>query len=1197
MATLTLTIYQHKDLVQNIALDTSSLTANYKFKDAASIEHDYLFTLAGLDISMQMYRPSEIYADISIAMANGNDWVAIPRTCFEIFKDKRVGISSDSYEIGNDFYVHEVIPECYSDYMHLKLKIYSPDKMLALRNTSRTFVGKRLSEILGSELGKYKHPADNSDCLKFNTDHLQVLKFEKLINENKVKVEHMFPFLVQYNESIYDLLTRTANRWGEFMYYRDGKLHFGYNKEQAPIGFKKQDGKNKYYKITYPSYNTDAVLTNGDGSGVYDLEAVYDETVSDTPVEKSPYMVSGELGKFNGAADKYFMRKIASFLGNDKDLTTWLTNNLVGDLISLAKSTAYKALLNDDQNKKYFTKLNQSKYPLQFGEKEVKLYEDVKEKKEVYNQFTEHNSIYTAGKYKEILEAERTASKNLVQIDFDTTSPDVKLGDLIIVEGEQFIVVGITAKTSVTRETDQDTKKLTITTQQRFVVTAVGRKDDSSFFYPTMLPSGHVRYSGPQKGAIVEVNDPNLLHRVRVLFDWQYEKEEEVKDEDTGQKVKVPKPIDDATDASPWLMFAAKGDGKPSTGRHLVGTKVLIGFVDGNMERPYVMGAIQTKVAYDKTIDVDLDTDQGHFLRLTDGSRGAGLSSFLFGAFSPAASTLSEFVPDVAFNGGDSAHLEGGFSLGDFYGIYKITGSSDERNITISSPWGDVKMNAFTGITISAPNGDVKIKGKNVTIEAGNNLNLVSGTNVGYKIFRDKKYSKTSPATIAMTAASLVANKLAEMVQLIDLTFVRSVVEIVMRPVEGALTVKSNRYLKLEAGKNACEYPSTAFNVKKRQEQIDKAAAKQFNGKAPLGKGFCRLFKIAGIVPGALSNFNVRYNHCVRAKQRFENSIQELNEWSNSPTQAPCKGYSDLKEKLWKKGAKIEEGDLAFDKDLVGDEKIGISALVHVSREMTIDKKKNLIKLKRKTTRDLVLYYAKQLKTEIDRLLDYEVTTKWVKSALGKEKSVFPKDAADKLCEALSKAKNENLFIYKISDAMMNLADERPSNFSNAECKLMKRAFWLNLMEAYGMIDSRKGVNLPPKPQVGAGRNNVMDDTVWNAFVDSLDGVLLPEGLEGDKSIKKSDTDIFKDSFSSMNSITSFLSSAIDLPTIRGMIDERAAYSDGKDGCILIGANDETYELSDGKNPQLQEIVKLSAKVSGEGAKEFISDLKKILKK
>ena len=44
MATLKLTIYQHKDLVQNIALDTSSLTAKYKFKDKESKEHDYLLT-------------------------------------------------------------------------------------------------------------------------------------------------------------------------------------------------------------------------------------------------------------------------------------------------------------------------------------------------------------------------------------------------------------------------------------------------------------------------------------------------------------------------------------------------------------------------------------------------------------------------------------------------------------------------------------------------------------------------------------------------------------------------------------------------------------------------------------------------------------------------------------------------------------------------------------------------------------------------------------------------------------------------------------------------------------------------------------------------------------------------------------------------------------------------------------------------
>ena len=467
MATLKLTIYRQnnknakKNLENDIVLETSIRTAKYKFNG-----NDYLLSLAGLDINMQMYRPSEILADISIAMDRGNNWITIPRTCFEIFKDKKVGLSSGEFLIGKDFYVHEVIPECYSDSIHLKLKIYSPDKVLTLKNTSRTFVGKRLSEILTSELKKYSHPADEKDCLKFNTDNLQVLKFERLI-KNKVQDEHMFPFLVQYNESIYDLLARTANRWGEFMYYRDGKLHFGYNEKQAPNDLKDQDKKNKYYKITYPSYNTDAVLTNGDGSGVYDLEAVYDATVSDTPVEESPYKVKGELGKFNGAADKYFMRKIASFLGNDKDLITWLFNNLVDDSVSVAESVVYNKMLNKDLDGEYFTDENKTKYPLQFGEQEFTLYEDVKEKKQAYNQFTEYNSIYTSGKYKKILEAERASSKNLVQINFNTTYPDVKLGDQIIVDKEKFIVVGITGKP--TEQYIEDDGE--ITTHYSFVVT------------------------------------------------------------------------------------------------------------------------------------------------------------------------------------------------------------------------------------------------------------------------------------------------------------------------------------------------------------------------------------------------------------------------------------------------------------------------------------------------------------------------------------------------------------------------------------------------------------------------------------------------------------------------------------------------------------------------------------------------------
>ena len=53
--------------------------------------------------------------------------------------------------------------------------------------------------------------------------------------------------------------------------------------------------------------------------------------------------------------------------------------------------------------------------------------------------------------------------------------------------------------------------------------------------------------------------------------------------------------------------------------------------------------------------------------------------------------------------------------------------NSAKRQISIESPFGDVNINAFTGITINAPNGDVKIIGKNVEIRANNNLKLVKG--------------------------------------------------------------------------------------------------------------------------------------------------------------------------------------------------------------------------------------------------------------------------------------------------------------------------------------------------------------------------------------------------------------------------------------------------------------------------------------
>ena len=45
--------------------------------------------------------------------------------------------------------------------------------------------------------------------------------------DTDIDTEFIQPYLVQYNESFYDFLVRTANRCGEFLYFEDGQLILG----------------------------------------------------------------------------------------------------------------------------------------------------------------------------------------------------------------------------------------------------------------------------------------------------------------------------------------------------------------------------------------------------------------------------------------------------------------------------------------------------------------------------------------------------------------------------------------------------------------------------------------------------------------------------------------------------------------------------------------------------------------------------------------------------------------------------------------------------------------------------------------------------------------------------------------------------------------------------------------------------------
>ena len=1121
MAVIKLTIHDFLADIEAVKVETISLVTG---TDTAQVG-SYLYSLVGLSMNKQMYQPTMIVADISINKTEGTTWTSIKRgNIVEMFRFCRITLHGDNDEIGNDFYVHEVIPEYRAGSMLMRLHIFSLDKLLTLKQTSRSFVGKKLlGDILATELPKYLLPFDKGKGMEFKPED-RIKTVHQLVYQNaqKATAEHIFPYLVQYNESFYDLLARTTNRWGEFMYYEDGSLQIGYN-----AGDQVKTVKN-FYKITYSCQDASLELLGLSKEGNYEAEAAYDKNVYDTPIQKSPRLVRGEMGEFNGQGDKYAMKKLASFFNTDKNIVSWIANTLVDDSVSVLQSVIKTKQNNDTQNEKYFPRKGTDE---QYGQYTFTLYDKETKSKDAFNQFTEITSqyadkadIYDAKRYFKTLELEQEAANNVVTIDFDTTWPGLKLGNIIEVNGEQFIVVNISA-------TYKDNHLTFQVKASGAHVTEVSGKTIYDF-YPAMIPSGHVRYSGPQIAKIKDASDPALNHRVRVLFSWQSDA--------------------DVKEATPWLPFAAKGEGKITTGKHNKGDEVIVGFIDGNVERPYVLGATQTRAPHDKTINVDIDTPGGHHMRLSDGS-GAGLLKFISSAFSPALNTFCNFFPvsQIPFLGellkedkvwSKNKYFEGSATLSDFYGIYKITGSTDKRNVTISSPWGDVKLNAFTGITISAPNGDVKIKGKNVTIEAGNNLTLESGTNIGWKLFNDKKFGDLSAASFGLTVTAAIANKLAEKTKLLDLSIVRSIVEVVMRPVEGALTVKSHRYLKLEGGESNCEYPKLAFNKDKKDKLFEAAEKKKFKGISGLSDSVVELFRMTDpIIESISAKYLKLYNDCCDKKVAFVKSIAELKDYSNDLGKA-CKTYADLKNDFWNTDSKvkIDAANLDF-QDNVKIEGDNLISDDYRSRHPSL--KDPYIISGRKKARTAVVNSAKDLREAIIKVLSFQakMEQKEVDKMFGFFRwASLPKDAKTLMHEAINKAKDNSYFVP--SNEMKELSVKLDAMDENCK-KEYRRAVCLYLLQAL-KLDQNRAKDAPeaPKPPI-------KDTNKWNNYVNSL--TTAPKLEKESKLFGQTIKDAFSKQFTDIKDAVNFKKS----------YQEMTAWADGNPGGILLAVNKNTFSV------------------------------------
>lgn len=909
-------------------LTVGDITGIELSKDTATVTINsivYSVIMESLTYTKKIFAPNEIHTVLSIVKKT--DTIADPPKLSElqsVFSKKLVTLYDDTVKVAENFFVYKMKPSRSKDgqqssVLKVELFIYSLDKLLTIDKYCNAFTGKKLGgEIFTGEIKKFKI---GSTALE-GAVNLQILNYvsevEKDANNNKMTVEVRQPYLVQYNESFYDFMARSAIRCGEMLYFEGGKLHLGMpvvlkvNVDQAtkadsvdledcmeravPLSDRhynymdrSKDNDNRYTNSTFSLIGRfvsteDPVITGKKEDGkvtevttnncecgktTITVEKVYFTDKSTPPDDKlkgelssvtTTYKVEDSSGnallmeteevKYTYELDKgkndykkedgkyvYTTKKTITepttgsndetSLGNYNlpmsndavfeevkkdgytslvdewfDYRTFLFNDLFLNLLD--STTLYDAIADlasgllwglgeadmaqrkkNNKNNDVNLTLTKSKNPDQTDEETFNLFSTLKAnmKPSSFDVNKEGSvvSLLVADFYSKMRTAATTVSQVRVRLNYGSSNPGLCLGDVIKVDDDYYVVVQV----------ELDGKDHVVEAIPPFYKKVENNKLSAAIPCPPLMPEIPVVRTSDAQVAFVENNlDPNKLGRVRVRFPWQVKN----------------------GDCSPWIRmatpFATNGGGvtfKPEKG-----DEVLLNFEDGNIERPYIVGSLQSKYVTDNwgaLADRVIQSKNGHAITFTDKDDGLAFLTGMAPQVNPLVTFIKSFLPasDQLITFQNMVDLTGGIKISDRYGLYSINMSSDGRQVNINSPLGDVKLNAFTGITISAPNGNIDIKGKNVSIAASNKLTLESGSAVSDRWVKNP-FTKDSMLGALEDVADRTLGKL------IDLSFYRTVLEVFTRPIDGTLKIKSNTYVLIEAGKGSAQVPEADFN-------------------------------------------------------------------------------------------------------------------------------------------------------------------------------------------------------------------------------------------------------------------------------------------------------------------------------------------------------------------------------------------------
>lgn len=727
-------------------------------------------TVLNVNLIQCMYKPSSLEIEIQTV------------SDINTFKDKLIKLSyrnnngTTESDLFKDYFIFNIRKKGEK----ITLTAYSLDKFLTIDKFSQAFTGK----LLVDEMIKPTLQTSNSTSFKNFRKILTKSETGDISNIIKNKIQNsIIPYAVQYNESFYDFMVRMCNRDGEFLFFDENQeLHIGLdetvtntnlelNTETEIIDsyFETDEsnwvdpdylGKLKDKGVDYKeNFNSTATKeTSNLYSSCYVLAPEYLENIKE--VERKDYAVLGDYMC-------WFSEVAAS-------LRAFEENGAVSDsLVATAKYIADRVLhinhFKDGVNKDYENKFRYI-YKKEGDEtiKEERSYLYADEQRKKIN-------------YQEIYKGQQFSQSNQIIINISYVPP-VKVGQVIKLStgDDKYVVYNIENYIIGTKFGDD------ISYVEDYKILLIKFNGDT--VYPLPIIENRFRKSSAQRAIVMDNFDPSRLGRVRVKFPWQKEKDTEQKNEDQ---------INESNNWTPWIRVATPmaSDGAGFLFTPAVNDEVLVDYEDGNIERPYVCGAFYNSTnrpsipsqSQTSGLVKSITSANGHHISFTD---NGGVERYMSNIM-PIAKFINSFglSDQKTFDGPNAKYFGGGFEIADFYGIYSITGSTHNRSISINSPFGDVSINAFSGITINAPLGDVKIVGKNVSIEARNNLTIQSGTNIsGY--FANKENLNFPLSFLG------VANKVA----MIDFSVLRTYLDVMLRPIGGTMLIKSNRYMRLEAG-------------------------------------------------------------------------------------------------------------------------------------------------------------------------------------------------------------------------------------------------------------------------------------------------------------------------------------------------------------------------------------------------------------